>query len=83
MNISELLKGRKCECGKSHSCDIHNVIIEEGAINKIYEAAAAYRHVVAVADKNTYAVCGRKVAALLGNKLQDKWYPSERLYRPR
>lgn len=82
MNISELLKGRKCECGKSHSCDIHNVIIEEGAINKIYEAAAAYRHVVAVADKNTYAVCGRKVAALLGNKLQDSLIFDDELLIP-
>ena len=82
MNISELLKGQKCECGKSHSCDIHNVIIEEGAINKIYEAAAAYRHVVAVADKNTYAVCGRKVAALLGNKLQDSLIFDDELLIP-
>ena len=82
MNISELLKGRKCECGKSHSCDIHNVIIEEGAINKIYEAAAAYRHVVAVADKNTYAVCGRKVAELLGNKLQDSLIFDDELLIP-
>ena len=82
MNISELLKGRKCECGKSHSCDIHNVIIEEGAINKIYEAAADYKHVIVVADKNTYAVCGRKVSELLGNKLQDSLVFNDELLIP-
>ena len=31
MNISELLKGRDCACGKSHTCNIENVVIEEGA----------------------------------------------------
>ncbi len=72
MNISELLKGRECNCGKNHTCNIDKVIIEEGAINKIYDLAADYSRIIVVADKNTYAVCGRKVAELLKEKLQDK-----------
>ena len=31
MNISKLLKGRDCACGKSHICNIEKVVIEEGA----------------------------------------------------
>ena len=72
MNISELLKGRACDCGKSHICNIGNVVIEEGAINEIYDLAAAYERIILVADKNTYDVCGRKAAELLKEKLQDR-----------
>ena len=31
MNISKLLKGRDCACGKRHICNIEKVVIEEGA----------------------------------------------------
>lgn len=72
MNISEWLKGRACSCGKRHTCNIDNVVIEEGAINKIYDLAAVYERIIIVADKNTYDVCGRKAAELLKEKLQDK-----------
>ncbi len=72
MNISELLKGRECNCGNSHTCNIDKVVIEEGAINKIYDLAADYSRIIVVADKNTYAVCGKKVIGLLKEKLQDK-----------
>lgn len=72
MNISELLKGRSCRCGKSHACNIEKVVIAVGAINKIYDLAADYESIIVVADKNTYTVCGRKVSALLKEKLQDK-----------
>lgn len=72
MIISELLKGRSCRCGKSHACNIEKVVIEAGAINKIYDLAADYESIIVVADKNTYTVCGRKVSELLKEKLQDK-----------
>ena len=70
MNISELLKGLACCCGKNHTCNIENVVIEEGAINKIYDLSSAYERIILVADKNTYDVCGRKAAELLKEKLQ-------------
>lgn len=46
MNISKLLKGRDCACGKSHICNIEKVVIEEGAINRIYDLAAKYESIV-------------------------------------
>ncbi len=82
MKISELLKGRACGCGKCHSCNIEKVVIEKGAINKIYDLAAAYERIILVADKNTYAVCGRKAAELLKEKLQDKLVFSDDLLIP-
>lgn len=70
MNISDLLKGRKCGCGRTHTCNINHAVIGEGAINEIYNLSAEYKNILLVADKNTYAVCGRKAAELLKEKLQ-------------
>ncbi|MDD6308513.1 MAG: sn-glycerol-1-phosphate dehydrogenase [Clostridia bacterium] len=82
MDIAELLKGRVCICGKNHTCDIDKVVIAEGAINKIYDLAADYQHIIVVADKHTYAVCGRKVAELLKEKLQDELVFEDNLLIP-
>ena len=72
MKIDELLKGRECSCGKSHNCNIDNIVIESGAINKIYDFTTGYKNIILAADKNTYAVCGRRTAELLKEKLQGK-----------
>lgn len=72
MNINELLKGRECSCGKSHNCNVDNIIIGNGAINKIYDFTPGYKNIILAADKNTYAVCGRRTAELLKEKLQGK-----------
>lgn len=69
MNITDLLKGRDCACGKSHTCNINHVLIEEGAINKIYSLASRYENILLVADENTYAVCGGRICELLKEKL--------------
>lgn len=50
MNISKLLRGHNCYCRKKHICNIHNVVIEEGAINKIYDLTTDYKHIIVVAD---------------------------------
>ena len=71
MNIQELLKGRKCECGKTHTCAIKHVMIEEGAIDRIADYVKAYDRILLIADGNTYAVCGERVKALLGNKCEN------------
>ncbi|MDD7738536.1 MAG: sn-glycerol-1-phosphate dehydrogenase [Fusicatenibacter sp.] len=71
MNFSELLKGRECECGRIHTCDVKEVIVEEKAMNHIYSLASEYKNAVVVADKNTYEVCGSKVAELLREKAVD------------
>ena len=72
MHISELLKEKKCRCGRNHKCNMDQVVIEKGAIRKIYDLAAGYENVILVADKNTYAVCGKKAEELLKDKFQDK-----------
>lgn len=72
MSISDLLKGRSCGCGRTHTCNINRVVIEEGAINNIYALTEGYENILLVADKNTYAVCGRKAKELLKEKLQFK-----------
>lgn len=72
MNISDLLKDKKCECGRTHSCRIEHVLIEPGAIDRIYDIAEGYNRILLVADENTYEVCGRRVEKLLKEKLLNK-----------
>ena len=72
MNFEHLLQGCECACGKTHTCDIKYVVIEKGAIKKIAGLVEKYNNILVVADQNTYGVCGDKVVAELGDKLQDK-----------
>lgn len=72
MDFEQLLKGVDCACGKKHTCDIKHVVIEKGAISKVAGLVAPYKNILVVADQNTYGVCGEKVVAQLGDKLQDK-----------
>ncbi len=69
MNIAKLLKGRNCNCGKVHSCNIKKVVIKQGAINEIYDLVSEYNSIIVVADKNTYKVCGKDVQLRLKEKL--------------
>jgi len=72
MNINELLNIKKdCTCGKTHSCDIKNVIVESGAISKLHKMVENYNNVLLVADQNTYKVCGKKVIELIREKIAD------------
>ncbi|NLC69007.1 MAG: sn-glycerol-1-phosphate dehydrogenase [Clostridiaceae bacterium] len=68
-NISEMAgMSFYCEsCKREHSVDIERIIVEKGAVNKVLDVAAGFRHgkVFLVADNNTYAVCGEKVESLL------------------
>ena len=82
MNISELLKGRDCSCGKSHTCNIDNVVIKSGAIDEIYDLASGFNNIVIVADKNTYKVCGKKVENLLKEKLLASMFFQDELLIP-
>ncbi len=68
MNIEELLKGWKCECGHEHTCDIDKVIIKEGAVSEIAALSRDYKNIVIAADNNTYPLCGDEVKALLPEK---------------
>lgn len=71
MDFESLLRDKDCSCGKRHSCAIKHVIIEAGAVFKISGLINAYRHILVVADKNTYATCGKAVCDQLGNRMED------------
>ncbi len=73
MEIRELLAGiESCTCGKHHTCPIDQVIIEKGACDRLPQLTKAYKSILLVADRNTYAVCGGQVAAKLGDRLVSK-----------
>ena len=68
MDINELLKGRKCECGKFHNCDIEYVYIENGAIFRLTKICEKYNNVLIVADENTFAAAGENTITALSGK---------------
>lgn len=70
MELSRLLnRDIKCSCGRTHRCDIAHVDIGVGALERLPSTLEEYENVLLVADSNTYAVCGERVKALLGEKL--------------
>lgn len=71
MNINQLLGEKTCTCGKIHSCDIKSVLIGSGALKELANNLGTYEHILLVADKNTYVVCGEKVKEQLGEKTED------------
>lgn len=68
MDFEKLLCQTSCSCGLSHSCDIRYVQIGRHALKRIPSLTADYRHILLVADTNTYALCGPQVESLLGEK---------------
>ncbi len=66
VDMKKLLSGIDCKCGKRHDCAIKEVVIEDGAINKVADLAKGYKSIVLIADNNTYPLCGSKVACVLG-----------------
>ncbi len=72
MDIRNLLNvNRNCNCGKLHSCDIKDVIVEKGALNQLTNLTQMYHNILLVADQNTYAICGKESQMLLRNKVVD------------
>lgn len=71
MNINQLLKGVKCSCGKTHTCDIKYVYIEENAITRLKEICFENYDILIVADQNTYGAAGEStVNALVGKNIK-------------
>jgi glycerol-1-phosphate dehydrogenase [NAD(P)+] len=70
MDIKELLQGiDSCECGKNHACPIDHVIIGKNALQSLEEICKNYKSILMVSDQNTYRVCGKEVADILGEKV--------------
>lgn len=62
-----LQKPYECSCKRTHVCDIEDILIEEGAIERLPEILGrySYRNLCIVCDVNTYRVAGEKVCTLL------------------
>ena len=72
MELNQLLNHDiACSCGRIHRCDIDTVDIGTGAIDRLPESVKCYKNILLVADLNTYAVCGERVSALLGDKIKN------------
>ena len=70
--IQQLLKGRTdCPCGQPHSCDVKYISIRSGAVADLKGICRDFRKIILVADNNTYAICGDRVVAMLGEKIEE------------
>ncbi len=68
----EFVKEFSCNCGKHHTTQVDDVIVEKGAIKRLPEVIARYhgKKVFVLADENTYKAAGEKVCAILdGNAI--------------
>ena len=69
MDINKLLEGTDCVCGKKHTCDIKYVYIEKNAVRRLCEVCSEYRHILLVADENTFSAAGEAVTDALSQKI--------------
>jgi len=58
-----------CSCGRTHRCDIEALKIGAGALNSLPDLIP-HKHILLVADSNTYPLCGDRVRALLGGRVE-------------
>jgi len=71
MDINSLLKGVSCSCGKTHTCDIKYVYVEDNATARLPQICEGYEHILLVADENTFVAAGEKtVSALAGKEIR-------------
>lgn len=56
-----------CQCGKKHIADIDNIIVENGAINRLPEVINGYgaKKAFILADVNTYKAAGERTVSIL------------------
>lgn len=70
MNIEKLLEGiDNCTCGKTHICPIEHVVIGKDTLKSLQDVCKDYQSILMVSDQNTYKVCGKEVADILGDKI--------------
>ena len=58
-----------CACGRTHRCDIESLRIGSGVLEEL-PSLIPHRHVLLVADANTYPLCGDRVRKLLGDRIE-------------
>ena len=82
MSVVSLVSERCPACGRPHACPIR-VHVGEGALLRLPELTADYRHLLLVADENTFEAAGAETALLLGDKLKKSIvFPGDRLLVP-
>ena len=70
MDINTLVKViDNCTCGKSHKCPMDYVIIGKDVLGSLTDICEKYQNILLVSDQNTYKVCGKEVAKILGDKI--------------
>lgn len=72
MDIQMLLSGKKCDCGRYHTCDIDSVYIEKGAVSRLSALCAQFKKILVVADENTFGAAGKQTCEALGKKVYGK-----------
>lgn len=83
MDINQLLQGVDCACEKKHTCDIKNIYIEKNAAARLTTLCSNNRHILLVADENTFAVAGEGVVlALQGKQITKVIFPGSTLLVP-
>ena len=84
MKIKELLLGiPDCACGSAHACPIEHVIVGEGALSSLADITREYKHILLVADENTYAAAGERAILFLGRRLENALvFPGDRVLIP-
>ena len=72
-----LQKEKQCSCGKSHICDIEEIIIEEGAIRRLPQVLGkhTYKNLCVVSDIHTEQAAGLAVY----DELQQAGYSFEKV----
>lgn len=71
MKLTDLVnRDISCTCGRTHRCDIPHIHIGRDALDALRSAVADYHHILLVADRNTYPLCGDRVSALLASRLE-------------
>ena len=70
MDINELLHGfDDGDAAKKAACAMEHVIIESGALVSLRTICADFSGILMVSDQNTFRVCGKDVADILGRKI--------------
>ena len=70
MEFSTLLnRDIRCACGRTHRCDLRVFRTGSGVLDQLPQALASYRRIYLLSDIHTEEAAGRRVRALLGDRI--------------
>ena len=59
----------ECTCGRRHFCPIREIAVSRGALERLSDLTAEFRHILLAADTNTWAAAGERVSSILGGRV--------------